>query len=111
MTDEEISRIKEHIEIHARREPASIKITEIMHRAVAELEHITELERENAELKAIADFQTLSNMDRYFQLKKLKERLTEAKNHIHRLLVLLTEGKRSYAVIDEARAFLQEVEK
>ena len=50
------------------------------------LERITELKEENAELK---------------------ERLTKAENHIHRLLVLLTEGKRSYAVVDEARAFLQ----
>lgn len=37
------------------------------------------------------------------------QKLTEARNHIHRLLVLLTEGKRSYAAIDEARAFLREV--
>lgn len=38
MTKEEISRIKEHIETHARREPHAIKITEIMRKAVAELE-------------------------------------------------------------------------
>lgn len=31
---EEIDKIKEHIEIHARKEPHSIKITEIMRRAV-----------------------------------------------------------------------------
>lgn len=72
------------------------------------LERNAELERENAKLRAAADFQTTSNMDRFFQLKRLKEQLTEAKEHIHRLLVLLTEGKRSYAVIDEARAFMQE---
>ena len=36
---------------------------------------IAELEKENAELKAIADFQTSSNMDRYFQLKRSKELL------------------------------------
>lgn len=29
--------------------------------------------KENAELKSIADFQTGSNMDRYFQLKRSKE--------------------------------------
>ena len=34
MTDEEIEKIKEHIEIHARKEPYAIKITEIMRRAV-----------------------------------------------------------------------------
>lgn len=37
------------------------------------------------------------------------QKLTEAKNHIHHLLVLLTEGTLSYQVIDEARAFLREV--
>lgn len=52
MTVEEISRIKEHIEIHARREPASAKITVLLWEAVEELEHIPELEKENAELKA-----------------------------------------------------------
>lgn len=46
MTAEEISRIKEHIEIHARREPASAKITALLWKAVEELEHIPELERE-----------------------------------------------------------------
>lgn len=44
--------------------------------------HITELEKENAELKSIADFQTSSNMDRYFQLKRSKEQLTKAKDII-----------------------------
>ena len=40
MTDEEIEKIKEHIEIHARKEPYAIKITEIMRRAVKELESL-----------------------------------------------------------------------
>ena len=44
--------------------------------------HITELEKENAELKSIADFQTSSNTDRYFQLKRSKEQLTKAKDII-----------------------------
>ena len=44
--------------------------------------HITELEKEYAELKSIADFQTSSNMDRYFQLKRSKEQLTKAKDII-----------------------------
>ena len=42
--------------------------------------------KENAELKSIADFQTSSNMDRYFQLIRSKERLTEAKEIIKKLL-------------------------
>lgn len=52
MTKDEILKIKEHIEIHARRELRAIKITEILWKAVDELEHISELEQENAELKA-----------------------------------------------------------
>lgn len=40
---------------------------------------IAKLEKENAELKSIADFQTSSNMDRYFQLKRSKEQLAKAK--------------------------------
>ena len=47
---------------------------------------ITELEKENAELKSIADFQTSSNMDRYFQLKRSKEQLTKAKEVITNLV-------------------------
>lgn len=47
---------------------------------------IAELEKENAELKSIADFQTSSNMDRYFQLKRSKEQLTKAKEIIRELL-------------------------
>lgn len=52
MNKDEISKIKEHIEIHARRERAAVKITEILWKAVDELEHITDLEKENEELKA-----------------------------------------------------------
>lgn len=40
MTDEEIEKIIEHIEIYARKEPYAIKITEIMRRAVKELESL-----------------------------------------------------------------------
>lgn len=35
------------------------------------------LEKENAELKSIADFQTSSNMDRHFQLKRSKKLLKQ----------------------------------
>lgn len=52
MNKDEISKIKEHIEIHARRERGNIKITEILWKAVDELEHIADLEKENEQLKA-----------------------------------------------------------
>ena len=42
--------------------------------------------KESMELKAIVDFQTSSNMDRYFQLKRNKERLAKAKDILKRLL-------------------------
>ena len=38
MTEDKISRIKNHIEIHARREPRAVHITEILWEAVKELE-------------------------------------------------------------------------
>lgn len=41
--------------------------------------YIEKLEKENAELKSISDFQTSSNMDRYFQPKRSKEQLAKAK--------------------------------
>lgn len=98
------------------------------------LERIKELEKENTELKErhaeihaeiIEAFASASSGDDFEMAESAREimeilnipcyrhgkvvsKLTKAKNHIHRLLVLLTEGKRSYAVIDEARAFLQE---
>lgn len=53
MTEEEILRIKEHIEIYARRELPAVKIIEIMWKAVAELEHLVDLEKENKELQEI----------------------------------------------------------
>lgn len=52
MTKEEIQKIKEHIEIHARREPRAIKITQILWKAVEELEATKELQKETAELKS-----------------------------------------------------------
>ena len=57
MTKDEISKIKEHIEIHARRESRAIRITEIMRKAVDELERIAELEKENANLKALRKYE------------------------------------------------------
>lgn len=52
MTKDEILKIKEHIEIHARRERRAVVITEILRKAVDELEHITDIEKENEQLKA-----------------------------------------------------------
>ena len=51
MTKEEIEKIKEHIEIHARHEPFAIRITEIMRKAVVELEHIAKLEAQIEKMK------------------------------------------------------------
>lgn len=66
-------------------------------------ENCAELKDKLNNLSKVAEVR-LANWQKY--AKELKE----AKNHIHHLLVLLTEGKRSYAVIDEARAFLEEGE-
>lgn len=51
MTKEELAKIREHIEIHSRKESHAIKITQIMKKALAELERIAELEKENEGLK------------------------------------------------------------
>lgn len=42
MTKEELQKIKEHIEIHARREPGAVIITRILWKAVEELETLQE---------------------------------------------------------------------
>lgn len=81
MTDEEISRIKEHIEIHARREPASIKITEIMHRAVAELEHIAELKREIADEEIRTD-NTKTLINALERIAELEEKIDKIRNYL-----------------------------
>lgn len=44
MTGEELCRIKEHIEIHAKREPRAVRITQILRKAVKELETTKELQ-------------------------------------------------------------------
>ena len=49
MIAEEISKIKEHIKIHARQEHRAYKISEIMWKAVKELEQAAELEKEKTE--------------------------------------------------------------
>lgn len=73
-----------------------------------------DIEKHNkiVELKSIADFQTSSNMDRYFQLKRSKEHLTKAKEIIKRLLkATYGEGwNYSLQVKVEAEKFLKESE-
>ena len=53
MTEDELLKIKEHIEIHARREPRAIKITQILWKAVEELESVKELQEENRRAKEL----------------------------------------------------------
>lgn len=81
--------------------------------------HITELEKENAELKSIADFQTSSNMDRYFQLKRSKEQLTKAKDIIKDYMIIaigiesVSEENRCINVLklnEQAEQFIKESE-
>lgn len=47
---------------------------------------IAELEKENANLKSIADFQQSGNMSRYFELKRQGEQLTKAKELIENII-------------------------
>ena len=71
--------------------------------------------KENAELKSIADFQTSSNMDRYFQLKRKKEQLTKAKEIIKVLLDTQSQLDPYRDIFKDrilkAEQFLSEVEK
>ena len=70
--------------------------------------------KENAELKSIANFQTSSNMDRYFQLKRNKERLAKAKEIICEYVRLANLEKEDTVAIwqlyHKAEQFLSEVE-
>lgn len=74
------------------------------------IQFIKELENANAELKSIADFQTSSNMDRYFQLKRSKEQLTEAKKVIEELYNIIPASMSDYAKepMEHARKFMTE---
>lgn len=47
------------------------------------VERIAELEKENAELRNIAEFQQSSNMNRYFENKKLKDENTGLKEKLN----------------------------
>lgn len=76
-------------------------------------EKVNELEKENAELKSIADFQTSSNMDRYFQLKRSKEQLTKAKKIIENLLNAFVSNdffeEEELSAMEEAEQLLKEI--
>ena len=71
---------------------------------------VKELQQENAELKSIADFQTSSNMDRYFQLKRSKEQITKAKKIIEELYNIIPASMADYAKepMEHARKFMTE---
>lgn len=71
---------------------------------------IAELEKENTELKSITDFQTSSNMDRYFQLKRSKEQLTKAKKIIGNLYPICKDNHcpNSSVLMEQAEQFLKE---
>lgn len=89
MTDFEIKKIKEHIEIHAKREPRAVYITEILRKAVAELECNSEIEKEKVELANeltkmtnVASFQQSANMNRWSEIKELKRQIRELKKQL-----------------------------
>lgn len=74
------------------------------------LNQIAELEKQIAELKSIADFQTSSNMDRYFRLKRSREQLAKAKKIIKNLMKFAEIDSREYEEeYKEAEQFLEEV--
>lgn len=62
------------------------------------LEENNKLKEKLKNLESVADFQTSSNMDRYFQLKRSKEKITEAKNIIQDLLNNSDEYARQRAI-------------
>ena len=71
------------------------------------------LEKENAELRAIAENQQSNNMSRYFENKKLKEGLTDfnkAKEEAKTIIQDLLSNSAEYAR-QRAMDFLKEVEK
>ena len=86
MTKDEISKIKEHIEIHARKEPHAIKITKTLRKAVAELEYLAELEKAYSELlEQCANFGAALNTE-YAIEEQLKAKLVEAKEIIENII-------------------------
>lgn len=95
MTKEDLAKIREHIEIHSRKESHAIKITQIMKKALAELERIEELEKENAELNiknknAESKINKLEedNYNLNCNLKAITDKLTKAKEVIRQIVIV-----------------------
>lgn len=93
MTKDEISKIKEHIEIHARKEPHAVKITKTLRKAVAELEYLAELEKAYSELLeqctnlgGIKLAQETALSTEYAIEEQLKAKLVEAKEIIKNII-------------------------
>ena len=87
MTEEEIQKIKEHIEVHAGREPRAVKITQILRKAVVELEkgvRMSKLKKMMRELRInrryarslLHEFKQLESL----QKRKLREALVRRKS-------------------------------
>lgn len=82
------------------------------------INRIVRLEKENAELRKIAQFQQSSNMDRGFQLQRSNEELTKAKeiinNCVHELQNILLHKirnkERIASILERAEQFLKEVD-
>lgn len=102
MTEYEILKIKEHIEIHARREPQAVKIIEILWKAVDELEHVNYWKTRCRDL---------AGRLRLFIGKD--EQLTKAKGLIKRLMHELVVSNRPYEEVEllvkDVEQFLNEV--
>lgn len=88
MTEEEIQKIKEHIEIHARREPGAVKITRILWKAVEELEATNELQEEIAELKSREYYVgeiNRENMELHQTIHLMENRISELEEKINKM--------------------------
>lgn len=110
MTEDEISKIKEHIEIHARRESHAVKITAILRKAVDELEHIADLKKENEELKGQVEMSYEVYNDNLDYSHHIEEQLTKAKEIIEELYNIIPASMSDYAKepMEHARKFMTE---
>ena len=112
MTEDELLMIKEHIEIHARKEPRAIKITQILWKAVEELEATKELQEENEHLKEVHESGCNSLKLIADKGSKLEKRLQKAEQIIKHLLTpaeFATLGRSNNWVVKEAKDFLKEL--
>lgn len=111
MTKDEISKIKEHIEIHARKEPHAIKITKILRKAVAELEYLAELEKEYTKLLEQCTNLGAALNTKYAIEEQLKAKLVEAKEIIKNIIRVTWGEGWSYSLDWKVKAenFLKEI--